>query len=86
MNDYNKETYVICFRMYVSDWSAVFCLVEAVQQAPGHPTLPGLHSWESVLAYKVTQVTGCLTVISSGSELHHRIPWSPKKCSSNAIK
>ena len=41
---YNKETYVICFWMYVSDWSALFYLVEAVQQAPGHPTLPGLHS------------------------------------------
>ena len=44
MHDYNKETYVICFWMYVSDWSALFYLVEVVQQAPGHPTLPGLHS------------------------------------------
>ena len=43
-NDYNKETYVICFWMYVSDWSALFYPVEAVQQAPGHPTPPGLHS------------------------------------------
>ena len=44
VKDYNKETYVICFWMYVSDWSALFYLVEAVQQAPGRPTLPGLHS------------------------------------------
>ena len=44
VHDYNKEMYVICFWMYLSDWSALFYLVEVVQQALGHPTLPGLHS------------------------------------------
>ena len=39
VNEYNKEMYLISFWMYVSDWSALFYLVEAVRQALGRPTI-----------------------------------------------